>query len=222
MGKAHVKTSSEIAQRRALARKNDDPDYRIRRAELVKTAAEVFRRKGFRAAKLQEIAAEIGLDRASVYYYVSGKDELYREVVGEAVRDNVKMVEALRAERRPAKQKLAAFIERLMASYERHYPYLYVYVQEDMAHMDEDTAWNREMRALAHRFSDAVRDIIQKGLDDRTLSLPIKDARLIANAVIGMCNWSHRWFQPGGQWTAKMIGDTFSAIVLQGLERGVK
>jgi len=45
----------------------------------------VFRRKGFRAAKLQDIAAEIGLDRASVYYYVSGKEELYKDVVADAV-----------------------------------------------------------------------------------------------------------------------------------------
>lgn len=217
-----MSTNSDIAQRRALARANDDPEYRLRREELIKTAAAVFRRKGFRAAKLQDIAAEIGLDRASVYYYVSGKEELYKDVVAEAVRDNVKMVEELRAEKRPAKQKLATFIERLMASYERHYPYLFVYVQENMAHMDEDTAWNREMRLLARRFNDAVRGIIQKGLDDGSLGFPIKDARLIANGVIGMCNWSHRWFQPDGPWTAKMIGDTFSAMILQGLSRSTK
>jgi len=217
-----VSTNSDIAQRRALARANDDPEYRLRREELIRTAAAVFRRKGFRAAKLQDIAAEIGLDRASVYYYVSGKEELYKDVVADAVRDNVKMVEELRAEKRPAKQKLATFIERLMASYERHYPYLYVYVQENMAHMDEDTAWNREMRLLARRFNDAVRGIIQKGLDDGSLGFPIKDARLIADGVIGMCNWSHRWFQPDGPWTAKMIGDTFSAMILQGLARGTR
>jgi AcrR family transcriptional regulator len=213
----------DIAQRRALARANDDPEYRLRRAELIKTAAAVFRRKGFSAAKLQDIAAEIGLDRASVYYYVSGKEELYKDVVGEAVRENVRMVEELRAEKRPAKQKVVAFIERLMTSYERHYPYLYVYVQENMAHIDEeDTAWNREMRLMGRRFNDAVRDIIQKGLDDGSLGLPGKDARLIANGIIGMCNWSHRWFQPNGQWSAKTIGDTFAAMILQGLARGGK
>jgi TetR/AcrR family transcriptional regulator, cholesterol catabolism regulator len=212
-----VGMNSDIGQRRALARKNDDPEYRIRRAELIKTAAAVFRRKGFRAAKLQDIAAEIGLDRASVYYYVSGKDELFKDVVAEAVRDNVKMVEELRAEKGLSKDKLAAFFERLMASYERHYPYLYVFVQENMAHMDEDTSWNREMRGLSRRFNDAVRDIIQKGLDEGSLSSPVRDSRLIANGIIGMCNWSHRWFQPGGPWNAKTVSASFAAIVLQGL-----
>ena len=85
----------EIAQRRALAREAGDTDYQQRRAELVAAAARVFRRKGFRAAKLQDIAAEVGIDRASVYYYVSGKDELFQDVVLEAVRDNVAMAERL-------------------------------------------------------------------------------------------------------------------------------
>jgi TetR/AcrR family transcriptional regulator, cholesterol catabolism regulator len=217
-----VRTNSDIAQRRALALANDDPEYRLRRTELVRTAATVFRRKGFRAASLQDIAVEAGLDRASIYYYVSGKEELYREVVADAARTNVNMVEELRADKRSAKQKLVAFIELLMASYARHYPYLFVYVQEDSALMDEDTPWTREMLLLTRRFRDAVRGIIQQGLDDGSLRSPIKDARLIANGVIGMCNWSHRWFQPDGQWTAKMISDTFSAMILQGLAAGKK
>lgn len=215
-------SESDIAQRRALARANDDPEYRLRRAELIKTAAAVFRRKGFRAAKLQDIADEVGLDRASVYYYVSGKEDLYQDVVGEAVRDNVKMVEALRAEPQPAKRKLATLIQSLMESYERHYPYLYVFVQENMAHMEEDTPWNREMRGLTRRFDVAIRGIIQKGLDDGSLGFPIKDAKLIANGIIGMCTWSHRWYQPDGPWTAKEIGDTFSTMILQGLARSAR
>jgi AcrR family transcriptional regulator len=215
-------SESDIAQRRALARANDDPEYRLRRAELIKTAAAVFRRKGYRAAKLQDIAVEVGLDRASVYYYVSGKEELYRDVVGEAVRENVKMVEELRAVQQPAKQKLAMLIQRLMESYEVHYPYLYVFVQENMAHMEDDTAWNREIKHLSRRFNDAVRGIIQKGLDEGSLGFPVKDARLIANGIIGMCNWSHRWYQPDGPWTATMIGQTFSAMILKGLARSGK
>ena len=214
-----MRNTSDIAQRRALARATDDPEYRVRRAELIKTAAVVFRRKGYGAAKLQDIADEVGLDRASVYYYVSGKEELYQEVVAEAVQDNVAMVEGLRSQEAPAISKLSAFVEGLMASYERHYPYLYVYVQEDMAHMDGDTAWTRKMRELSRRFDDAVREIIQKGLDDGSLRSAIADARLLANAVIGMCNWSHRWYQPGGPSSASEVGRAFSALLLHGLAR---
>ena len=192
-----------------------DQDYQQRRAELIRTAASVFRRKGYSAANLQDIADELGIERASIYYYVSGKEELFRDVVAEAVRENIRMVEQIRSEPRPAKEKVAAFVERLMASFEQHYPYLYVYVQESMTHMDEDTPWTREMRQLARRFNDAVRDIIQGGFEDGSLCFPIQDARLIANGIIGMCNWSHRWFSPDGPWTARQVSDTFASMILR-------
>jgi TetR/AcrR family transcriptional regulator, cholesterol catabolism regulator len=208
---------SDMAQRRALARSNDDPDYRLRRAELIDAAARVFRRKGFQAAKLQDIAEELGKDRASLYYYTSGKDELFQDIVAEAVLQNVLRVEALRDAGGPADEKVAALVTSLMQSYGEHYPYLFVYVQEPMAHLEGDTPWNRKMAALGRRFDEAVRAIIQQGLDEGSLSAPIQDARLIANGIIGMCNWSHRWFQPSDTTSAARVGDVFAAMVLQGL-----
>ena len=207
---------SDIATRRALARANGDPEYLQRREELIEAAARVFRRKGFTTSKLLDIAEEMGIDRASLYYYTSGKEELFEDVVAEAVRENVLAVEALRTEDRPADRKLATFVERLMESYERHYPYLYVYVQENMAHMSDDSEWNREMASLGRRFDDAVRGIIQQGLDEGVF-VSGADARVLANGIIGMCNWSYRWFHPKKGVDAKAIGYEFSAMILNGL-----
>ncbi|WP_336965265.1 TetR/AcrR family transcriptional regulator [Sphingobium aquiterrae] len=208
---------SDIAQRRALARTTDDPDYRIRREELIHAAARVFRRKGFQAAKLQDIAEEIGKDRASLYYYTSGKDELFQDVVAEAVLSNVEMVEHLYADKIPSVGKLRCLITRLMESYEKHYPYLFVYVQEPMAHLDDSTEWNRMMIALQKRFDDGVRGIIRQGMDDGSLTVPEDQVRLIANAIIGMVSWSHRWFQPAKGVSGGDIGAIFADAILNGI-----
>lgn len=213
-----MEKTSDIAQRRALARDTGDPNYRLRRAELMQAAGRVFKRKGFRAARLSDIATEAGIDRASLYYYVAGKEEFFREVVQEATMDNVLMVEEICAGEGSSPQKIAALIERLMRSFEAHYPYLFVYVQENMTHIDEKTSWGREMRALGRRFDAAVTAIVQQGLDDGSLrSAAGGDARLIAFGIIGMCNWSHRWFTPTGKHDAKEVSDSFASMVLKGL-----
>jgi len=48
--------------------------------------------------------------------------------------------------------------------------------RKNMAHMDEDTAWNREDAApgAGDSINDAVRCIIQKGLAMAPLGFPIK------------------------------------------------
>jgi AcrR family transcriptional regulator len=208
---------SDIAQRRALARKNPDLEYGTRRAALREAAARVFRRKGFSAAKLQDIAAEVGMDRATIYYYVSGKDELFQDVVAGASLESVLMVEALRSADGTANEKLAILIEELLGAYERHYPYLYVYVQENMSQMTGESAWSREMLGLTKRFDGAVRDIVHQGLQEGSIISSTRDDRLIANAIIGMCNWSYRWFHPKGEGDAKRVADIFIGLVLNGL-----
>lgn len=208
--------ASDIAQRRALAKANDDPEYRLRRAELLEAAARVFQRKGLRAAKLEDMAKEFGKDRASLYYYTSGKEELFEEVVAEAVRDNVRAVERLVGSGGAADAKLAVLIRTLMESYTKHFPYLFVYIQEPMTHLDSGTPWHVEMLGLQRRFDKAIRGIVQQGLDEGTLVSPIKDARIIANGIIGMCTWSHRWFHPKAD-GAEQVAKVFAATVLQGL-----
>jgi AcrR family transcriptional regulator len=210
---------SDIAQRRALARSIGDPEYRLRREEIISAAARVFRRKGFRAAKLQDIAKEIGKDRASLYYYTSGKDELFQDVVAEAVRKNVEMVEQLYKEKISSIEKLRALVVQLMESYEAHYPYLFVYVQEPMAHLDDSTEWNRMMIALQRRFDEGIRGIIRQGLKDGSLNVPQENVRLIANAIIGMCSWSHRWYHPTDTSSGKQIGTVFADAILNGLAK---
>lgn len=209
---------SEIAARRALARRVNDADYVDRRREIVGAAAQVFRDKGFQAANLVDIAAAAGVDRATLYYYVSGKDEVFHAVVRDAVHANVEAVEAIRDREGAAPDKVAAFIERLMQSYADNYPYLFVFVQENLSHLDESTEWNREMRGLARRFDDAVTEIVRAGIADGSLrSEGGEEPRLIAYALIGMCNWSHRWFDPAGRRSPAEIGEMLSGIALRGL-----
>jgi AcrR family transcriptional regulator len=210
--------TSEMAQRRALARATDDPNYRRRREELLRAAAKVFKAKGYAGASLNDIAAEVGIDRASLYYYASGKEELYQEIVFNAVHDNVTAIERIQQERATAIDKVGKFVRTLMQSYETHYPYLYIYVQENMASLD-DTAWTRRVRQLARRFTRAATAIVQQGIDAGEFRPEVGDAKLVAFGIIGMCNWTHRWFQPGREANADEIGGVFSELILGGLKR---
>src|SRR5690606_23329750 len=76
---------SNIARRRALARREGSAEYVKRRQELIEAAAAVFHCKGFAAANLGDVAAEAGADRASIYYYVRNKDELFADVIRDSV-----------------------------------------------------------------------------------------------------------------------------------------
>ena len=58
---------------------------------------------------------------------------------------------------------------------------------------DGKSDWARQMHTINRRYEDAMIAIVQEGLQDGTFRSDAS-ARVLANAIIGMVNWSHRWF----------------------------
>src|SRR5688572_16884785 len=59
------------------------------RAEIVAAAERHFAERGFEAARLEDIAADVGIRRAAIFYHFGDKDELYAAVL-DAVFDGMR------------------------------------------------------------------------------------------------------------------------------------
>lgn len=210
---------SEIARRRQLAFAEGATSYQERRQEIIEAAGRVFKRKGYRAANLTDIAIEAGTDRATLYYYVSGKAELFDEVVSEVVEANTVLAESVCESHLPAPEKLRTVIGALMASYSNNFPYLYVFVQENLSHVaPERVEWSQQMRELNHRYENALIEIIREGIEEGTL-IAAGDPQILAYGLLGMLGWTNRWFNPHeSPQSAEEIAATFTNIFLGGIE----
>jgi AcrR family transcriptional regulator len=213
---------SQISRRRAAAKQESSSRYVERRTRLIRAAAEVFREKGFTSAGLDEIAAAAGMDRASLYYYVSNRRELFFEVVHEAVEANVRRAEDLRDSATDPADKVRDLVVGLMESYAEHYPYLFVFLQEDMHKIGTDTTRaGRRLNELILRFDSTVTSILEQGVSAGALRSDIPP-RVSAFALIGMINWTHRWFVPHGPLTGRDLGEAFAALLWDGLRAQVR
>lgn len=210
--------NSGIGRRRKAAQGEGREAYQERRREIIEAAATVFKKNGFQGSSIADVAHALNTDRATLYYYIGSKNELFDEVVTEAVEANVARAEAIRDSDAPAPEKLRTLIESLMASYAEHYPFLYVFIQENLSQAaPKRSAWATRMRAHNKRYEDAVVEIIQQGYDAGTLR-ESGPAWLVAYGVIGMVAWSNRWFDPARtKASAEEVGRTFADLVLDGL-----
>jgi len=211
--------TSGIARRRKAARDEGGAAYLERRAELVQAAAGVFREKGLSQATLNDVADAIGGDRASLYYYFASKQELFHEVVLEAVEANVQRAEDIHAQDLGAPEKVRALVHALLGSYAEHYPFLYVYIQENLNQVsDDDSPWAHQMKKLNSRYDVAVVGIVEQGVEEgsfRSLTSP----RILAYGLIGMLNWTHRWFNPE-TFSASEVAEAYAQVLLGGLRSG--
>jgi TetR/AcrR family transcriptional regulator, cholesterol catabolism regulator len=208
---------SNIGRRRANARDDARAGYVDRRREIVKAAAKVFKQRGFGNTTLSHVADELGTDRASLYYYVGSKEELFEELVSDAVRLNLTMAQAIQEEDAPAPEKLRRLIVGLMESYAEDYPVLYVLIQENLDHVGEARAgWANEMKQINNGFVDVLIEIIEEGQREGTIAAAC-EPWLAAYGVMGMLGWTNRWYRPDSSTSADQIGAAFADMVLQGL-----
>ncbi len=212
--------ASRIAQRRAAARSQSGPDYSAKRAELVRAAAEVFREKGFAAATLNDVAAKVGTDRASVYYYFGSKEELFHECITETVVLNLARAKEITSKDISPREKLRELIAMLIHSQVEHYPYMYVYMQEDMARVaSQEAAWAQDMVKKTHKIERYFLDTLKEGVADGSFRSDLS-VTLIANSLFGMTQWTHRWWVPGeSRYSADDLSRVFDGILIEGIEK---
>jgi AcrR family transcriptional regulator len=207
--------ASGIAGRRKAALKDGGEGYRARRQEIVKMAATVFRDKGFEATTLNDIAEQLGTDRASLYYYVGSKEELLHEIVRQVLDENVAAAERALAQEGTPVEKIEVLIEHMILSFDRNYPHMFVYV-EDLARIArQESDWARDVIGKTRRFESIVVKILEDGRKDGSFRSDLPN-HISAMALFGMINWTHRWYKPGSAQSAKEIADTICALFLDG------
>ena len=211
--------SSNIARQRAAGLREGGPAYLARRTQIKRAAARVFRLRGYRGTTLTHIAEEMGTDRASLYYYVSGKQELLEEMVSEAIGINLERAEAIRDGPGTGAERLRLIIRSLMGAYAEFYPVLYVLIGENLKYLEPERAeWVEQTRRVVNAYEQVIIDIVAAGQRDGTIR-DTTPAWLIAYGITGMVSWSNRWFRPEAREMprAEEIGEAFAAMVLDGL-----
>jgi AcrR family transcriptional regulator len=213
--------ASGMGKRRAAAKIDSAPNYERRLQQITEAAARVFDRKGFSGTTISAVAEELKIDRASLYYYISSKEELFDELVREVSEDNVAMARKIVASDLSPPEKITQLIVELMLAYERTYPILYIYIREDLGAVGSSRSkWASKMRKVNKEYDAAVIDIIQQGYDDGSFR-PMGPPKIVAYAILGMINWSNRWYNPKkSDHSAKEIAEMFAQLVTGGLVAG--
>jgi TetR/AcrR family transcriptional regulator, cholesterol catabolism regulator len=184
------------------------PDTRTR---IVSAAAALFREQGYAASSMRELAAVIGIQKASLYYHVSSKEELLFEICSDSLTRITEQVTTVGRDASPE--------TRLRAMCERHL----VSALEDR---DHHAVMLAEMRGLSdsHRkkiikLRDAYERVLYEAIVEDRAAGRIRgdiDAKYLTLGLLNLMNWTVFWFKPDDDKSPEDLAEVFTTLFLEG------
>ena len=165
----------------------------------------IFRRKGYHAASMQEIADAVGLNKGSLYYYISSKEELLVRLFQGRAEEVLGEMDVAASRPGSARERLKAIVRTYVLGVLRNLEAVHVYLREE--HSLPPAALAQVLRV-----HEAMRDHFERAIVDgmREGDLVERDPKLATLALLGTCTWVHRWYRPGGRLTETAVAEDFA------------
>jgi TetR/AcrR family transcriptional regulator, cholesterol catabolism regulator len=191
-----------------------DHQYQMRFERLLRVAAASFNQKGFSGTSLKDVATQLNITDAALYYYVRSKEELVFQCYQRAL-------DLGEAALREADTAHSSGLDKV-----RHYIELQLEAlcgpNGPVAILSEIPSLKSNHRDLllsrARAASRKVAGFIKTGIADKSIT-PC-DPELACAAIMGALNWVPKWYHPGGHRSSlEQIRETFVGWLIGGLER---
>lgn len=181
---------------------------------ILQAAARLFAANGFAGTSTRQIAAEAGLQGPSIFHYFPSKEDLLRALADRALVRPLAVLEEIMAGGEPP----AVALHRVVRFHVAHMCSQPV----DLTPMLQD-AWRlprdrfEDWYRATDRYSAGIRGLVEAGI--RSGVFVDTDPVLATMSILGMGNWTIRWFRPDGPRTGAEVADTFARYALRSILR---
>jgi AcrR family transcriptional regulator len=134
---------------------------------ILEAAGKVFTRKGFAAARMEDIAKEAGINRALLHYYFRSKDKMFDLIFDQRVNEFFSGLGVIMFSEKSLEEKIRAIVEHEITILIAH-PYLPIFVLQEI-NQNPERMLEHAQKAGAHpsmllkKFSVQVKEEIKKG-----------------------------------------------------------
>jgi len=179
---------------------------------MCRTAAQLFRQRGFDATSVSDIAQALGLTKAGLYHHFESKEALLFEIMSfglDRVRDEV--IVPVRAIADPERRLRELIVRHAGIATIGH---------GAVTHLgDEIRALPPALRKQIERRMRVYFDLIRSTLEELRAARRLRDVDLTVAtfSIIGTILWLPRWFRADGRLGPREVADQIARVALGGV-----
>jgi AcrR family transcriptional regulator len=187
------------------------------RDQIIRSAADLFREKGYRASTLDDIAARLSVSKATLYTYFRAKEEMLAAISRETIEGFTRELGLVLRSSLAPEEKLRRVVRQHVRFVIANRSFLTVFFSEE-ASLPARLA--RQLAAQKDHYDKGVESVVLEGI--RRGVFREMPPRLVVFGLLGMLNWVYKWYNPAGRWGAEEVSAAFLALIEDGLLRSAR
>ncbi|WP_404452742.1 TetR/AcrR family transcriptional regulator [Virgibacillus necropolis] len=170
----------------------------------------MFEKQGFHGVTVNQIVEDVGTSKGGFYHHFKSKDELLFVIHDTFITYVLeKAIIANKTYDSPTK-KLQAIIKDFVKVFDLYKPHISVFYQETIYLKPQYEILIKKKR---DQFKQIITRAISEGKDVKEFrsNLPVE---ITTMAILGMVNWTYKWYKQDGTKSIDEIGDIYVDLIL--------
>lgn len=185
-----------------------------RKSEILSIAQGLFMKNGYSATSMRDIAKAAGVEPASLYSHINGKEELLDRtcfMMAEKFINGIKEVNDIYFD---GAQKLKMAVDTHVNILTDHLEASVVF-QRDWRHLSEER--KKDFITLRNEYEEGFREIVQNGIDEGIFAeVDVKFATL---TILSSMNWIVEWYDKSGSLSGSEVAENLYHFIFTGLKK---
>lgn len=187
-----------------------------RKEQVIRTAAALFREKGYVAASMRDLAQKLGIEAASLYSHIKSKEEILHSLCFDMAAEFRKSLDAVEKLEVPASEKLRQGIIGHIKVMAKDLVASAVFMNE---HRHLSQPYLRDFLLLRINYINRFKNIIEEGVRSGDFKDTI-DKKLAVMTLFSSLNWMPQWYDPASDINSNELGDQLADMLVNGLKKG--
>src|SRR5690625_1922822 len=182
-----------------------------RRTQIIKTAARLFREKGYTDVTMRDLAKDLNIKAASLYNHITSKSELLSAIIMGLAEEFTTHIQSVR-------QKAATSLDKLEETIAMHIE-ITIERTNSLACMNKewrylDDANKKVFQDLRNAYESEFMAIVTQGI--KAGELKLQDAKIFSNSTLSVLRTLYHWYETDTNGEDKYLVENLTQNLLYG------
>ncbi|WP_404332688.1 TetR/AcrR family transcriptional regulator [Mesobacillus maritimus] len=180
---------------------------------IIETALVLFEKNGYHGVTVDQIVLESGTSKGGFYHNFKSKDELLYHIHDVFISYVLEKAREAYDNFDTPVTRMCAMIQSFTKVFDLYKPHITVFYQESMYLTRE---FNQRINEKRDDYRKLLTQVIREGQEKGEFRAEVP-AEISTMAIIGMVNWTYKWFNKDGPLTIESIAQIFNDLLLHSL-----